>query len=245
VASGTLNARNRPWRAIITLVLAIGAAVSVHIAGTPLRVSSGTPAARNSLVSVPAGHLITVTGTVVFFIVALISTFAFASWGQDMLGRFIGAAYGAIVRYVVILVGIAVVLLAALSLLGFRVGQLIVGGAVTGVLLTIAAQQSLSNVFAGVMLQFAQPFRVGDRVRIRAGALGGTIEGTVTEFSITYVRMETDDGRVMLPNSQVLAAAVGPAPHPATAGAAKEPGGFAPPQAPQDPDNPGSGTSLG
>ncbi|MGI9009329.1 MAG: mechanosensitive ion channel domain-containing protein [Streptosporangiaceae bacterium] len=142
------------------------------------------------------------------------STFAFAAWGRDVLERLIGAAYGAIVRYVTILIGVAVVLLVSLSLLGFRVGQLIVGGAVTGVLLTIAAQQSLSNLFAGVMLQFAQPFRVGERVRIRSGALAGTIEGTVTEFSITYVRLETDEGRVLLPNSQVLAAAVNPAPRP-------------------------------
>jgi len=59
-------------------------------------------------------------------------------------------------------------------------------------------------------LQFAQPFRVGEMVRIRSGALAGTIEGTVTEFSITYVQLDTDDGRVLLPNAQVLAAAVSP-----------------------------------
>ncbi len=92
----------------------------------------------------------------------MISTFAFAAWARDVLQRFIGAAYGAIVRYVMILVGIGFVILVALSMLGFRIEQLVVGGAVTGVLLTIAAQQSLSNLFAGVMLQFAQPFRVGE-----------------------------------------------------------------------------------
>lgn len=194
------------------LVLAICAAVGVNVAGISLRQNSAAAVRRNALVSLPAGHLITIAGTVVFFILALISTFAFASWGRDALERFIGAAYGAIVRYVVILIGIVLVLLVSFSLLGFRVGQLIVGGAVTGVLLTIAAQQSLSNLFAGVLLQFAQPFRVGEQVRIRSGALGGTIEGTVTEFSITYVRLETQDGRVLLPNSQVLAAAVSPAP---------------------------------
>ena len=32
----------------------------------------------------------------------------------------------------------------------------------------------------------------------------------VAEISITYVTIETDGGRVLLPNSQVLAAAVGP-----------------------------------
>jgi small-conductance mechanosensitive channel len=163
---------------------------------------------------VDAGHLITISGAIAFFVFALISTFAFARWAQDMLERFIGAAYGAIVRYVMILGGICVVVLVALSLLGFRVAQLVVGGAVTGVLITIAAQQSLSNLFAGVMLQFAHPFRVGDQVRIRSGALAGTIDGTVTEFSITYVRLETEEGWVLLPNSQVLAAAVSPLPPP-------------------------------
>jgi small-conductance mechanosensitive channel len=97
---------------------------------------------------------------------------------------------------------------------------------VTGVLITIAAQQSLSNLFAGVMLQFAQPFRVGEQVRIRSGALAGTIEGTVTEFSITYVRLETEDGRVLLPNSQVLAAAVSPLRPPEDQDAAHAPAGL-------------------
>jgi small-conductance mechanosensitive channel len=253
VNAGILKERNRPWRAIITFLCAIGAAIGVHLAGAPLRESSRTRAAsRSALVSLPVGHLITVAGTIVFFIFALICVFAFASWGQDVLERFIGAAYGAILRYAVILLGIAIVLLAALSLLGFRVGELLVGGAVTGVLITIAAQQSLANLFAGVMLQFARPFRVGERVLIRSGALGGTIEGTVAEFSITYVWLETDDGRVLLPNSQVLAAAISPAPRaelsPASGGTAptepsgstalRAPGSTAPPQSPEDPAQP-------
>ena len=239
---GTLTARNRPWRAIITFLLAVGAAVGVKLAGQPLPVTSETPAAaRSFLVSLPVGHLITVAGTIVFFIFALVCTFAFASWGQDVLARFAGAAYGAIVRYVVILVGIALVLLVALGLLGFRVGELLVGGAVTGVLITIAAQQSLANLFAGVMLQFARPFRVGERVQVKSGALGGTIEGTVTEFSITYVWLETDEGRVLLPNSQVLAAAVSPVPRTSlTKDSGSTPGSTAPDNTapPQSPENP-------
>ncbi len=207
--TATLKAHNRPWQAIIALVLALAAAVAVHVAGIPLGVTTAEQAARlNTLVSVDVGHLITIGGTAAFFVFALISTFAFARWARAVLERFVGAAYGAIVRYVMILIGIGVVLLVALSMLGFRVAQLVVGGAVTGVLITIAAQQSLSNLFAGVMLQFAQPFRVGDRVRIRSGALAGTIEGLVTEFSITYVLVDTLDGQVFLPNAQVLAAAV-------------------------------------
>jgi small-conductance mechanosensitive channel len=199
--------RNRPLRAIITLVLALAAAAGVHLAGIPL---GSSQASATSRVTTDVGHLITITGTIAFFVLALVSTFAFAHWARAVLERFVGPAYGAIIRYVMILAGIIIVVLVTLSMLGFRVAQLVVGGAVTGVLITIAAQQSLSNLFAGVMLQFARPFRVGDRVRISAGALGGTIEGTVSEFSITYVRLETGDGRVLLPNAQVLAAAVSP-----------------------------------
>ena len=198
-------------RAIITLVLAVAAAVADHVAGLPLSATAGSEAAKkNTLVTVDVGHLITICATIAFLVFATISTFAFASWARDVLERFIGTAYAAIVRYVMILIGLSVVILVALSMLGFGVAQLVVGGAVTGVLITIAAQQSLSNLFAGVMLQFAQPFRVGDQVRIRSGALAGTIEGTVIDLSITYVRLHTDDGTIFLPNSQVLAAAVSP-----------------------------------
>jgi small-conductance mechanosensitive channel len=164
----------------------------------------------NTMVSPDVGHLITISGTIAFLVFALLSTFAFAHWARAVLERFIGAAYGAIVRYVMILIGICVVLLGSLSMLGFRIAQLVVSGAVAGVLITIAAQQSLSNLFAGVMLQFARPFKVGDRVQIRSGALAGTIEGLVSEFSITYVQLETLEGPVLVPNSQVLAAAVSP-----------------------------------
>ena len=93
-------------------------------------------------------------------------------------------------------------------MLGFRVAQLVVGGAVTGVLITIAAQQALSNLFAGMLLQFSQPFKVGDSIWIRSGGFAGTIEGVVAEVSITYVTLENDEGCVLLPNSQVLASAV-------------------------------------
>lgn len=194
-------------RAIITLALAVTTAFAVSVVGIPLGTSM---VPSHSRITVDVGHTITVCGAIAFLVLALISTFAFARWAKSVLERFIGPAYGAIVRCVLILVGVCVVALTTLSLLGFRVTQLVVGGAVTGVLVTIAAQESLSNLFAGVMLQFARPFKLGDLVQVRSGALAGTIEGTVSEFSITYVRLETEQGRVFLPNSQVLAAAVSP-----------------------------------
>jgi hypothetical protein len=67
-------------------------------------------------------------------------------------------------------------------------------------------------MFAGLVLMFARPFRVGDAIRLRAGALGGTLDGTVIDIGITYVRVQADIGVLAVPNSQVLNAVVGPIP---------------------------------
>ena len=49
------------------------------------------------------------------------------------------------------------------DLFALPLGNLLIGGAVTGMILGIAAQQSLSNVFAGLVLLFARPYIPGER----------------------------------------------------------------------------------
>ena len=83
---------------------------------------------------------------------------------------------------------------------------------VTGVVIGIAAQQTLGNFFAGLVLMFARPFVVGQRVIIRSGAMGGPFEGVIAGIGIMYTSITTADALINLPNSGVLAAAVGSAP---------------------------------
>jgi small-conductance mechanosensitive channel len=88
----------------------------------------------------------------------------------------------------------------------------VLGGALSTVFVGIAAQQALGNVFAGLVLLFARPFQVGDAIRLRAGALGGTIDGVVIDIGITYVRLNVGGSPMSVPNAQVLNAVVGPIP---------------------------------
>ena len=88
-----------------------------------------------------------------------------------------GTSHAAIVRYTILLIGGATTLVLTVSLLKVPIGQLLVGGAVTTILLGIAGQQALANVFAGLMLLISRPFAVGDYVRLKSGALGGVTEG--------------------------------------------------------------------
>ena len=121
-----------------------------------------------------------------------------------------GQTAGSAIRMLVTGIGYAVALLGMLSMLSIPVGHLLLGGAIAGVVIGIAAQQSLGNAFAGMVLLMARPFAVGNRIRVRSGALGGEFYGTVTAMSLTYVSVLTDEGMLKVPNSSLLAAAVGP-----------------------------------
>jgi small-conductance mechanosensitive channel len=165
------------------------------------------------------------TGTVVHWLIARAAALAFAIFGSmatyglsgqvrtALLDR-AGESHAAIVRYTLLLVGAFTTLIVTLELFSVPVGQLVLGGALTSVFVGIAAQQALSNVFAGIVLLLARPFRVGDNIRLRAGALGGQMDGTVTDIGITYVRLEVSGSIMAVPNSQVLNAVVGPVPEP-------------------------------
>src|SRR5205085_3158111 len=74
----------------------------------------------------------------------------------------------------------------------------------------IAAQQTLGNLFAGLVLLTARPFRVGERIRIQAGALGGVIEGVVSSLGLMYTTLARGEDRILIPNNGVLAAVVVP-----------------------------------
>lgn len=209
-----VKARARPWRSIFALVLAIAAIAAGKWLGSPVTASS---CAAHPVIgtSCAAAKAITVAAAVAFVIFGLSAVLGLSAKAQSALTQGIGSAHAGIVRYTLVLAGAIIILLTTLGLLNVSVGQLIVGGALTGVLIGIAAQQALANIFAGMVLMFARPFSVGDRVWIRSGALSGTLEGTIAEIGISYVRLESTDGLLSLPNSQVLAAVVGPAGEPA------------------------------
>lgn len=112
------------------------------------------------------------------------------------------------VGFLIRLATLAIALLVALSVAGVQARTLLVGGAFTAVILGLAAQQTLGNLFAGVVLLSARPFRVGDRVRLQGGPLAGQIEGTVSSQGLLYTTLLAGEGSVMVPNSVVLNVAV-------------------------------------
>jgi small-conductance mechanosensitive channel len=111
-------------------------------------------------------------------------------------------------------VGYLVTAVVALTVLRVPIEKLLLSGAITGVVIGIAAQQALANLFAGLVLLTSRPFQIGQSIVLRSGALGGEYSGRVVGIGLAYTELLTEDGPFSLPNAGVLAAAVGPRENP-------------------------------
>jgi small-conductance mechanosensitive channel len=105
--------------------------------------------------------------------------------------------------------------LAALRVAGVTNANLVPAAAATAVILGLAAQQTLGNLFAGIVLLSARPFVVGDRVRLQGGDLAGDLEGTVSSLGLLHTVFANGDDSIMVPNRTVLNVAIVPLREPA------------------------------
>jgi small-conductance mechanosensitive channel len=203
-----VKARFRPWRSMVVLGLAAVAGAASHSARTAATSPAFDGSVFHALGRGGAG-LAADAAAVAFCLLALLGTSGIAGQAGGVLRPKIGSAHAAVVRYAIAATGGLVAILVTLELFGISVTQFLLGGAFATAVLGIAGQQSLSSVFAGVVLLLSRPVDIGDRVWVRSGPMGGEVRGTVTEISLLYVRIETPDGQANPPNQQVLAAAIG------------------------------------
>jgi small-conductance mechanosensitive channel len=94
-------------------------------------------------------------------------------------------------------------LIAVVGLFTDNVGSLLVGAGFLGIVVGMAARQTLGAILAGFVLMFSRPFEVGDWVEI------GDHEGTITEISIMSTRIRSFDGEVItMPNDTVRSGSI-------------------------------------
>lgn len=101
-----------------------------------------------------------------------------------------------IVRYAAVFV----VLIAALSQLGFETTSLLAALGAIGLAIGLALQGTLANIAAGIMLLWLRPFRVGDVID------GGGATGKVHDVGLFATELHTFDGLFeFVPNSELWA----------------------------------------
>jgi len=138
-----------------------------------------------------------------------------------LLARRGDVAQGATLRIFINLVIAVAAVLALFSLAGVSIESIFLGSALAGIVLGLAAQTVLANVFAGLLLIASGPFRPGDRINIVSGSLGAIAPsyphellyplygGIVEDIGLVYTVLRQDSGGVIkVPNSVVLSGVV-------------------------------------
>ncbi len=154
---------------------------------------------------------------VIYVINALLRTVVGRAWGARRAGQ-----TSAIFR----MVGYVVLAVALLSVVGVSSLALLAGGTFLGLIVGLAGQQVLSNVFAGVVILVVGPYRIGERVTVSTWQYGLVIPayppkfysqdtlvpgytGVVRDVGIFYTTIATDEGTPLrVPNSIMIQAAV-------------------------------------
>ena len=133
-----------------------------------------------------------------------------------------GATVGTAFRFI----GYIALAFVVLGLAGVSGTQLLAGGTFTGLVLGLAGQQTLSNVFAGLLILTSRPFLVGNRITLSTWQWGFVAPsyppkffsddllipgytGVVEDIRLNYTAIRLDEGtRVKVPNSIVIQASV-------------------------------------
>jgi small-conductance mechanosensitive channel/CRP-like cAMP-binding protein len=98
----------------------------------------------------------------------------------------------------------AAVSVVLISVLALPIGGLLATSGVVAIVLGLALQNTLADVFAGIAFGIEAPFNVGDRM-----SLGDSIEGTVVQMNWRSIRILTDgDDVAIVPNSVVAKSAI-------------------------------------
>ena len=97
------------------------------------------------------------------------------------------------VRSIIWILGIII----GLDNIGFDITAMIAGLGIGGLALALAAQDSVKNIFAGIMIFLDKPFRIKDRIQVDG------FDGTVEEVGLRSTRLRTLEGRIVtIPNSR-------------------------------------------
>ena len=68
-----------------------------------------------------------------------------------------------------------------------------------GLIIGFAAQNTISNIIAGVLIAITQPIRIGDRIGFEER------EGRVVDITLSYTYVDPGDGsRVVIPNQMLV-----------------------------------------
>ena len=155
--------------------------------------------ADNLLARLPSLAVAIVVFLMFYFASAMLSRIISSATSRHR--RNLGVVFARLAGAAIILLG----LLVAFSIVApsFQAGDLIKLLGIGSVAIGFAFQNILQNFLAGLLLLWAEPFRVGDQIKL------DPFEGTVEDIQTRATTIKTYDGkRVVIPNAELFTHAV-------------------------------------
>ena len=102
-------------------------------------------------------------------------------------------------KVLVIILGVAT----CAQIVGFPIGSIIAGAGLVGLTISLAAQESASNLFSGIVILLDKPFSIGDWITV------GNVEGEVIDINFRSIKIRSLDKTVsVITNSKVCSSTI-------------------------------------
>ena len=161
----------------------------------------------------------------IYAVIILLGGYAVIRIVNSVLERVVEPAFGATrahgVKNVFELVAGIILIVFVFATFGVNITAALIGAGFIGIVLGLAAQQVLGNIFAGLSLLISKPFEIGDRIRLATTSYSLTgstysheseasgFTGLVSDVGIFFTRVLLDDGTpAIFPNSAVIGALI-------------------------------------
>jgi len=97
------------------------------------------------------------------------------------------------------LVIFVIALIIILDRFGININSFIVSLGIGSLAIALAAQETLANIIAGIVILIDRPFKIGEKIKTSAGTIG-----TVQQIGIRSSRLFTLDGKILIvPNTEL------------------------------------------
>ena len=145
-----------------------------------------------------------ITITIAWALIGLAGVWVLGHTIQVTTTQLIGVRSASTIRKIVSVTLVFAIIFATLSKLGIDLSAYLVSLGISAIVIGFAAQTTIGNVIAGMLVLISKPFRKGDYIRVNI--TGAPIEGTIDEISFLRSRIFTNDGvSISVPNTVMLA----------------------------------------
>jgi small-conductance mechanosensitive channel len=197
-ATGSLDHLREAGRVLVYSVYTLGLVALIYI-GLSSPVSPGLAGSAWSTINFLTGLL--VTYLVVSTVNVILKRYSEAIHNNEQRLKTALTFIRRLVLVVLALVGVAISTFSSFPGAGTAIASVFVAAGFASIVVGLAAQSSLSNIFAGMVLAFSQPFKIGDAV------LFSNEWAWVEDMRLNFTVLRTwDNRRLVVPNQMFLGA---------------------------------------